>query len=407
MSEEKREEKPAPDAKAKRRARLKRRAYVVVSVCATIGWLIVLGLYVSTDHWKGFGGIPSERSRARILASSHYKDGDFVNLEPTTLMKVSYWETTKHWAGGKEMRSPTCALPIVTDGAARIQRPPESGLRITWLGHSTTLIEIDGAVILTDPNWSERSSPSAWVGPRRFHPPPIALADLPKLDAVVISHEHFDHCDMNTIRELARRPVTFHVPLGVAAHLEAWGVPSGQIVEADWWEAMKPVGPGVEITSTPSRHFNGRGVPWRPGSFWTSWTIVGPKHRVFFSGDTGLSEIGLKEIREKKGPFDVAMFEIGQHSPDWGEIHLGPAGALEAHALLGAKHLIPIHWATFELAYHDWSEPAETLVKLAAGKPEASVLTPKLGEPIEPTADPTPKTNAWWRPLPPIASACP
>lgn len=394
---------------SEKRARLKRRANVVVSVCAGLGWLVLLGLYVSTDRFKGFGGVPSEKSLAHIRASSHYEKGDFVNLEPTTLMKVGYWETTKHWANGKEMRSPTCPLPIVTDGAARIQRAPATGLRITWLGHSTTLVEIDGAVVLTDPNWSERSSPSTWVGPRRFHPPPIAMADLPKLDAVVISHEHFDHCDMNTVRELLRlQPsVSFHVPLGVAAHLEAWGVPTGRIVEADWWESMKLVEKGVEITSTPARHFNGRGIPWRAGSFWTSWTIVGPAHRVFFSGDTGLSEIGLKEIRKKKGPFDVAMLEIGQHSPDWGDIHLGPAGALDAHALLGAKHLIPIHWSTFELAYHAWSEPAETITKLAADKPDVSLLTPKLGEPLEPTSDPTPKTPPWWRPLPPIASSCP
>lgn len=401
---------PTDETRKAKWARRRKRAYRVITACASFGWLVLLGLYVSTDRFKGFGGIASAESLAHIEASKHYDGKQFVNLEPTTLMRASYWDTSKHWLFGKEMRSPTCPLPIVTDGAARLQRAPETGLRVTWLGHSTTLIEIDGAVILTDPNWSERSSPSTWVGPKRFHPPPIAMGDLPKLDAVVISHEHFDHCDMSTIRELAKKPVLFFVPLGVAAHLELWGVPRGQIVESDWWESMKltaGAGSGVEITSTPSRHFNGRGLPWRPGSFWTSWTIVGPKHRVFFSGDTGLSELGLKEIREKKGPFDLGMYEIGQHSPDWGDIHLGPAGALDAHALLGAKHLLPIHWATFELAYHDWSEPAETLVTLASSKPDVSVLTPRLGEPIEPTHESAPKGSPWWRPLPPLASACP
>ncbi|MBS2019954.1 MAG: MBL fold metallo-hydrolase [Deltaproteobacteria bacterium] len=395
--------------KPSRRHRWKKRGYAVITAFASVGWLGVVGLYVSTDGFLGFGGVPSARSVAHIRASAHYDGRDFVNLEPTDLMKVSYWETSKHAAFGNEMRTPTCPLPIVTDAAARLQRPPETGLRVTWLGHSTTLVEVDGAVVLTDPNWSQRSSPSAWVGPERFHPPPIAIGDLPKLDAVVISHEHFDHCDMGSIRALLRKQpdLRFHVPLGVAGHLEAWGVPSAQIVEADWWESTVIEGRGVEITSTPARHFNGRGVPWRAGSFWTSWTIVGPAHRVFFSGDTGLSERGLREIREKKGPFDLAMLEIGQHSPDWGDIHLGPAGALDAHGLLGAKHLLPIHWSTFQLAYHDWSEPAETLVKLAAEKPGTSVVTPRLGEPVEPGREGAPKTTPWWRPLPPLAASCP
>ena len=275
---------------------------------------------------------------------------------------------------------------------------------MTWLGHSTTLLELDGARILTDPMWSDRASPSEWVGPKRFHAPPLALDALPKLDAVVISHEHYDHLDERTVKALAKTGVAFHVPLGIGAHLAAWDVPASQIHEHDWWKEETLPG-GVRVVATPARHFNGRGLPWRKGALWTSWSLVGPKHRVFFSGDTGLTD-SLREIKKRLGPFDVALFEIGQWNQAWGDIHLGPAGALEAHARLGAKVLIPIHWSTFVLAYHAWSEPAETLLAKASSK-GATVLTPRLGEPIEAAASPLPRTTAWWRALPPIAAKCP
>ena len=181
---------------------------------------LFLAAMISTERFVALGAAPDDATLTRMRASPHFKDGQFVNDDPTTLMKVSSWESAKRWMGGGEMRVPTCPLPIASDAAARIASPPSSGLRITWLGHSTTLIEIDGARILTDPNWSERSSPSRWVGPVRFHPPPIALADLPPIDGVVISHEHFDHLDMATVRALAAKGIPFHVALGVGAHAD-------------------------------------------------------------------------------------------------------------------------------------------------------------------------------------------
>jgi len=372
-----------------------------------VGGLVVLGLVVvglawlSTGHFAAFGGAPA---RERLRASHQFVDGRFQNAEPTSLMAPHlYWDAMKHWLFGDEMRTPICPLPIVADTAARLSVPAASGLRVTWLGHSTTLIEIDGATILTDPMWSERASPSRWVGPKRFHAPPLAMEALPRLDAVVISHEHYDHLDEMTVRALAARGVPFHVPLGIGAHLTAWGVPAAQIVEHDWWQDATLPG-GVRLVSTPSRHFNGR-LPGRTGALWTSWSIVGPRHRVFFSGDTGPTET-LREIARREGPFDVALIEIGQWNQAWGDIHLGPTGALDAFARSGAKVLIPIHWGTFVLAYHAWSEPAETLVTEAA-KRGVPVLTPMLGEPIEPAATPLPVTTPWWRAYPPIAAKCP
>ena len=387
------------------RRRLRR---IFVATIAIAGVLLLL-TWISTDHFRAFGGVPSAPTLARMQASPHFVGGKFQNDEPTSVMTGgSAWRSFKHWAFGREMRVPTCPLPLVIDAAARLAQPSASGLRVTWLGHSTTLVEIDGAIVLTDPVWGERASPSRWVGPKRFHPPPLALVDLPHLDAVLISHEHYDHLDRETVRALAARGVPFHVPLGVGGHLAAWGVPATQIFEHDWWESATLAG-GVRVVSTPARHFNGRGVPWRLGSLWTSWSLVGPRHRVFFSGDTGRTE-ALREIAAREGPFDVALVEIGQYDPSWGDIHLGPIGALDSQAALHAKVLFPIHWATFNLGFHAWSEPAETLVREAALR-GAAIVTSMLGEPVDFT--PPPKTpsvsppTAWWRALPPIAAACP
>jgi L-ascorbate metabolism protein UlaG (beta-lactamase superfamily) len=375
----------------------RRRARRALRVLGVLALSLLLATMLSTERFVAFGASPSDATLTRMRASPRFAGDHFTNAEPTELMKVGMWASAKHWFGGDEMRAPTCALPL---GKPRLDAPPASGLRITWLGHSTTLLEIDGTTILTDPNWSERSSPSRWVGPKRFHPPPLALADLPRVDAVVISHEHFDHLDMATVRALGARGIPFHVPLGIGPHLALWGVPATQIVEHDWWERTT-LPSGFQIVSTPARHFNGRGVPGRIGALWTSWSLVGAEHRVFFSGDTGMTS-AFAEIRTREGPFDVALLEIGQHHPDWGDIHLGPNGAVEAWELLGAKALVPIHWGTFELAYHGWSEPAETTKTLADARGLA-LLTPRIGESIEPGAT----TEPWWRALPPLASRCP
>ena len=293
---------------------------------------------------------------------------------------------------GGERRVPAAPLPSVVP-RDRWTRKPGSGLRATWLGHSTVLIEIEGKRILTDPVWGQRASPSRLVGPRRFQPVPVALRSLPPLDAVIVSHDHYDHLDYPTIRELAKLPVPFVTSLGVGAHLEYWGVPAERITELDWWESYALPASEVTVTAGPSQHFSGRGMRDRNSTLWSSMTIRSPWHTVFFSGDTGLTT-EYASLRERFGPFDLVMLEVGAFHPAWGDIHLGPEHALEALELLGGGAFLPVHWGTFALAIHDWDQPAETLLELGP-KRGANLLMPWLGEPVEPARGHP--LLPWWR----------
>jgi L-ascorbate metabolism protein UlaG (beta-lactamase superfamily) len=289
-------------------------------------------------------------------------------------------------------RAPPGRLPSL-DPLDVWRRPAGSGLRATWLGHSTVLIEIDGVRVLTDPVWGPRASPSRFAGPRRFQPVPVPLRSLPPLDVVLVSHDHYDHLDHATIRELARLPVPFVTSLGVGAHLEAWGVPPERIVELDWWESYRLPHADLAVHAAPSQHFSGRALNDRNATLWSSLVIESPRHRVFFSGDTGLTT-EYAAIRERFGRFDLVMLEVGAFHPSWGDIHLGPQNALEALALLGGGAFLPVHWGTFALAMHDWDEPAETLLALGP-KRGAQLLMPRLGEPVEPAQGN--EAVPWWR----------
>jgi L-ascorbate metabolism protein UlaG (beta-lactamase superfamily) len=343
---------------------------------------------------SAFGARPAGLRRSRIQASPNFVDGSFRNTRPATpgLKKGTAVPTLSEYLFGGQRRTPPGALPSVSplDGWAR---PVETGLRATWLGHSTVLVEIDGLRLLTDPVWGDRASPVSFAGPRRFQAVPVPLSALPALDAVIISHDHYDHLDYPTILELARIDVPLITSLGVGAHLEAWGIPAERITELDWWEHVELGRGGVTVTATPSQHFSGRSVGCGNTTLWSSFAVRGPRHSFFFSGDTGLTpEYG--RIRERQGPFDLVMLEVGAYHPAWGDIHLGPENALEALALLGGGTLLPVHWGTFNLAMHAWDEPAETLVRVAPAK-GAHLMMPLLGQPVEPSR--VERVDAWWR----------
>jgi L-ascorbate metabolism protein UlaG (beta-lactamase superfamily) len=293
---------------------------------------------------------------------------------------------------GGSRRVPTAPLPAL-DPLASWRKPSHSGLRATWMGHSTVLIEMDGVRVLTDPVWGTRASPSQLAGPKRFQPVPVALKALPPLDAVLISHDHYDHLCYPTLRALAKSTVPFIASLGVGAHLQAWGIAPERITELDWWQSHRIPGSEVEVTAAPSQHFSGRGLKDRNATLWSSLAIRGPKHQVFFSGDTGLTD-QYTQIRERLGTFDLVMLEVGAWNAAWGDIHLGPENALQALQLLGGGAFLPVHWGTFSLAMHAWDEPAETLLRLAPPQ-GVHLLMPQLGQAIEPTQ--VDSVTPWWR----------
>ena len=295
---------------------------------------------------------------------------------------------------GGVRRVPTGPLPSIDPRAAWAQGPPGSGLRATWLGHSTVLVEIGGLRVLTDPVWGPRASPSRIAGPKRFQPVPVRLKSMPPVDVVIVSHDHYDHLDYPTIKALAQHTeVPFVTSLGVGAHLEAFGVPAARITELDWWQSHQLPGHELLITAAPSQHFSGRGLKDRNATLWSSFVIRSPKHRVFFSGDTGLTT-QYSEIKNRLGPFDLVMLEVGAFHPSWGDIHLGPDNALKALKLLGGGAFMPVHWGTFSLALHAWDAPAETLFALAPQQ-GVQLAMPRLGEAVEPAH--AERVLPWWR----------
>lgn len=348
---------------------------------------------------KSLGKRASGERLERMRASPRYRVTDrgegFHNVHPVdpTLRDRTERPSLGDFLCADGRRTPGAPLPAMDPRDAWL-KPAGSGLRATWLGHSTVLIEIDGLRVLTDPVWGQRASPSQLAGPKRFQPVPLALKALPPLDAVVISHDHYDHLDHGTIRELVKlQSVPFITSLGVGAHLQAWGVPPERIVELDWWEHWQAPRAELRVHAAPSQHFSGRSLGDRNATLWSSLVIETPRQRVFFSGDTGLTP-EYAAIRERFGRFDLVMLEVGAYHPSWGDIHLGPDNALKALQLLGGGAFLPVHWGTFSLALHDWDQPAEVLLT-EGPKQGAQLLMPRLGEPVEPAHGEA--VQPWWR----------
>ena len=334
----------------------------------------------------------------RQAAKGRKRVGGFRNVAPIRPglrdPDAKFPSLTDFLCGG-ERRVPTQPLPALNP-LDDWRRAPASGLRATWLGHSTVLVEIDGVRLLTDPVWGLRASPSQLAGPKRFQPMPVELQQLPPIDAVLISHDHYDHLCYPTMKALAKTQLPFITSLGVGAHLQAWGIAPQRITELDWWESHRVVNRAtrseVVVTAAPSQHFSGRGLT-RNGTLWSSLVMQGAKHRAFFSGDTGLTD-EYTTIRERLGPFDLVMLEVGAFHPAWGDIHLGPENALQALQLLGGGAFLPVHWGTFSLAMHAWDQPAETLLQLAP-KQGVQLVMPQLGQAVEPVQ--VDSVTPWWR----------
>jgi L-ascorbate metabolism protein UlaG (beta-lactamase superfamily) len=310
----------------------------------------------------------------------------------------------------REERVPRQPLgPFLTDPTA-FNTVSASGLRITWFGHSSMLLEIDGVRILIDPVWDERASPRQWFGPKRFFAPTLALEDLPPLDAVLLSHDHYDHLGEATIRQLAaQRPeLPWITSLGVGAILRQFGVRADCITELDWTESATistADGAACTITSLPARHFSGRSLSNRFETLWASFVLRGQKHSIYFGADSGWWE-GFAEIGAAHGPFDLTMLEIGAFNEMWAQIHLGPDNAARAFRALGeagraAGLLMPIHWGLFDLALHAWRQPIQRLTELADTN-GLKLWSPQPGRPTEIVPGTALRSN-WWQQAPDIS----
>jgi L-ascorbate metabolism protein UlaG (beta-lactamase superfamily) len=352
---------------------------------------LLLSLLALVQGWTAFGKRATGARRLRMQHSPHYRDGHFVNPQPLYNdyggMLSAIWHASDHV-------NPSAPPNVATLSPTAFGTAPPSGLRVTWFGHSAMLIEIDGKRVLTDPMWSERASPLSWLGPKRWYPPSIALESLPKLDAVIISHDHYDHLDYPSIVRLNALGVKFVVPLGVGAHLEYWGVPPERIVELDWWERAELS--GLTIVATPARHASGRFLLDKDATLWAGYALLGERHRAYYSGDTGLFP-ALREIGEKLGPFDVTLIETGQYHRAWPDWHSGPEQAVRAHQLVRGDVMLPVHWALLGLAMHGWTEPVERSL-VAAKERQTLLVTPRPNQPFEPTTHPY--FAHWWPNLP-------
>lgn len=337
---------------------------------------------------RGFGPARALGARAEEIAphtagSRYLRGGAFQNLEPAGGSVDADLQVLADMI--RRPGRPRAPIPVLTPRFA--EQPGE--LAITWLGHASVLVELDGVRILTDPVFGQRCSPAPNIGPKRMHAAPATVADLPPIDIVLISHDHYDHLDMGTVAELAlRQPATrFVAPIGVGAHLEVWGIEADRITEADWWESTTLAVAGIDFTFTccPARHFSGRALT-RNLAQWASWGVAGPSHRMFFSGDTGFSE-QFDEVGARLGGVDLTLIAVGAYDPVWPDVHVNPEEAVAVHRMVAGDAvsdavMIPIHWGTFNLARHTWGDPIARVLPSAAAN-AATVLVPPPGGAID------------------------
>ena len=357
---------------------------------ATVLVLTVLALLVfGFLQQRVFGADPAKDRLTRIHQSKNYRDGSFQNLSPTEVMAkgVSPIELMRGFLNKPPLNTPKSPLPSVkTD----LNALPGDKPTLVWFGHSSYLIKANGLTMLIDPVFSGSASPVSFLVPAFPGADVYSAADMPAIDFLILSHDHYDHLDYQTIIQLIPKVKKFYTALGVGAHLERWGVPADQIVELDWWKGG-PIAPGITLTATPARHFSGRSLA-RGRTLWTSYVLNLPGYTLFLGGDSGY-DTHFRAIGDKYGPFDLAILECGQYNPNWPFIHMSPEEVVTAAQALRAKTLLPVHWGKFALAYHAWNEPIQRLTKRATER-QLDVTTPRIGEPVVIGA--TYPHSVWW-----------
>ena len=343
-----------------------------------------------------FGKAPSGGRLQRIQGSPNYKKGVFQNQAPTpvTVEGASIFKMLGEYRNRPKDTAPDRPLPSVhTD----LKALPSDHPVIVWFGHSSYLIKVKGFHILVDPVFSGNASPVSFFAKAFPGSDVYGVEDMPDIDLVLLTHDHYDHLDYKTIGQLIPKAKHFYTSLGVGSHLEYWGIDPSAITELDWWEEVSIDGTdrGIEgalsLTATPARHFSGRGIK-RGGSLWSSFVLKIDGYRLFLGGDSGYEQ-HFAAIGDRFGPFDIAILECGQYGKNWPYIHMLPEQTVAAAIDLRAKYLLPVHWAKFTLALHPWDEPIRR-VTAAAAKKGLSVTTPRIGEPV--ILDREYPDGKWW-----------
>ncbi len=353
--------------------------------------VLLLSVVVYMTFAPQLGGKIGDAVQTRLEKSPHFKKGKFVNLVPTPMPAPKLSTMLEFFKKG-EGRTPVQAT-VTTPFEAHSYRNDQNkeDIQFSWFGHSSVLLRVEGKTVLFDPVFGERASMVSFAGPKKYdYTNDVQVEDLPVIDAVLISHDHYDHLDYPTIKKLKDRVNRFFVPLGVGVHLERWGVPKAHIVELDWWQEA-PMD-DFRIVLTPTRHFSGRGITNRDKTLWGAWSVMGSRTKVFFSGDSGYFD-GFKEVGEKYGPYDLAFIECGQYNEEWAHIHMMPEESAQVGEDLNARQVVPIHWGKFTLSLHDWTEPIERFLAAARSK-NYRVITPVPGDVVAVSQT---SGRSWWK----------
>jgi L-ascorbate metabolism protein UlaG (beta-lactamase superfamily) len=350
---------------------------IIISVLVAI--ILSINLFIGLH--PTFGAKKKYINTERLEASSNFRDGKFQNQEETIMMtgEDGYWSTMKKYFKGVENDKPSTPIQSLNFNKDKFLSSDDQ-VTYTWFGHSTVLIKINGKIIITDPVFSKAASPIQFINKAFKFENEYSADILPELDVVLISHDHYDHLDYETILKINTKTKKFIVPLGVDAHLLRWGIPSTKIEIADWGDTIS-IDSSLKFISTPARHFSGRGTKDRNTTLWCSWVIESNSQKVFFGGDSGYGK-HFKEIGNKYGPFDLTMIECGQYNKNWNQIHAMPEQSVQAHIDLQGKQMLPIHWSKYKLSIHSWTEPIERATKESKNKDVAIKLV-KIGEIVE------------------------
>ena len=361
---------------------------IIIYLAIAIGVLAIGGYMLNNS-------IKAAKSDKDFAETSHYEDGRYHNVPPvpqrSTSENIALW--FRFFTEKKVDTVPEAAIPVTSVTRAQLDALPDNDLFLVKLGHSSVLIKNHGEYWLIDPVFGERASPFSFAGPKRFHEPPIALEDLPEIDRVFISHNHYDHLDKSSIKVLKDKAKHFYVPQGVDGDLMKWGVSDSKIQVFDWWDEASFGEHTVRFS--PTQHFSGRAMGDGNQTLWGSWAISSYDKSLYFSGDSGYFP-GFKVIGERYGPFDLAMIETGAYDKDWAHIHMTPEESVQAHIDLKANIMVPIHNGTFDLAFHTWKDPLNR-VEAAADAQNVTLSTPVFGEVF--TLQDV-QQNRWWKTLP-------